>query len=245
MALVRGICAVLLLMAAGDAAAGTAKPDLVVKTVSVVQQGELLRVTTVVRNVGTAATPASHAAFMLGSKRIGIRRVRALRPGERTRTSSALDVPRSLASGGYFLRVCADAPHRIAEERERNNCRTAVRRVWAGDSAPPRFDGLARATTCLPGPIGGGRSSRYTLGWEAAVDDTTPSPAIVYDVYHATTPDREDLGSPTYTTEAGATSFTTPLLTSDEAHYFVVRARDRAGNRDTNRVEREGVNICD
>jgi hypothetical protein len=42
----------------------------------------------------------------------------------------------------------------------------------------------------------------------------------------------------------GATSFVTPPLPADKAAYFVVRARDKAGNRDSNTVEREGQNLC-
>jgi hypothetical protein len=38
--------------------------------------------------------------------------------------------------------------------------------------------------------------------------------------------------------------FTTPLLPTNTTYYFVVRARDRAGNRDANTIERMGVNIC-
>ena len=49
---------------------------------------------------------------------------------------------------------------------------------------------------------------------------------------------------PTYTTGPGAVSFSTPLLPDDRAYYFVVRARDRAGNRDRNLVERRGTNLC-
>ena len=49
---------------------------------------------------------------------------------------------------------------------------------------------------------------------------------------------------PTYTTPAGATSFTTPPLATDKYFYFVVRARDQAGNSDSNTVEREGQNLC-
>lgn len=40
------------------------------------------------------------------------------------------------------------------------------------------------------------------------------------------------------------TTFVTPLLPDDETYYFVVRARDEAGNRDANDVERLGVNLC-
>ena len=54
----------------------------------------------------------------------------------------------------------------------------------------------------------------------------------------------EDFSVPTYTAAAGATSFDTPPLPADKTFYFVVRARDRAGNGDSNKVERQGQNLC-
>jgi hypothetical protein len=113
------------------------------------------------------------------------------------------------------------------------------------DRRPPRFDGLNSAVTCVPGPIGGGRTTSYHLSWDAATDNVTRSRRIVYDVYQATKAGGEDFSKPTYTAPAGAESFDTPPLPTDETFYFVVRARDRAGNRDSNTVEREGVNLCD
>jgi hypothetical protein len=112
------------------------------------------------------------------------------------------------------------------------------------DGNPPRFDGLQSATTCIPGPVGGGTTTSYHLAWIAATDDRTRSSQIVYDVYQAGKAGGEDFSSPTYTTRRGATSFDTPALPTGESVYFVVRARDRAGNRDSNVVERQGVNLC-
>jgi hypothetical protein len=117
-------------------------------------------------------------------------------------------------------------------------------RVASPDRTPPTFAGLESATTCTPGPIGGGRSSSYRLSWEAAKDDVTPQKKIVYDIYQATSPGGEVFSSATYTARHGATTFTTPPLPADKAVYFVVRARDRAGNRDSNQVERQGANLC-
>ena len=108
---------------------------------------------------------------------------------------------------------------------------------------PPKFAGLKSATTCVPGPIDG-QSTSYHLGWDAATDNVTPSTKIVYDIYQATSRGGEDFSSATYTTRRGATSFATPPLPADKLFYFVVRARDRAGNRDSNQVERQGVNLC-
>jgi hypothetical protein len=111
------------------------------------------------------------------------------------------------------------------------------------DQAPPTFAGLVSATTCIAGPISG-RTTSYTLRWEAATDNLTPSRRIVYDVYQSAVAGGEDFSSPTYTTLAGASSFATPELPADRAVYFVVRARDKAGNRDSNTVERQGQNLC-
>jgi hypothetical protein len=112
------------------------------------------------------------------------------------------------------------------------------------DTIPPTFGGLKAATTCIPGPISGGRTTSYHLSWDPATDNRTPSSQIVYDVYQATAPGGENFSVPTYTTAPGATSFDTPQLPADQTFYFVVRARDRAGNSDSNKVERQGQNLC-
>jgi hypothetical protein len=111
------------------------------------------------------------------------------------------------------------------------------------DTTAPSFAGLKSATTCIPGPIAPGRTTRYTLTWDAATDDVTPEAKLVYLVYQATSPGGEDFTMPTYTRH-GATTFRTPKLSTVQTYYFVVRARDRAGNIDQNTVERQGVNPC-
>jgi hypothetical protein len=112
------------------------------------------------------------------------------------------------------------------------------------DRTPPTFGGLKSATTCIPGPVGGDRMSSYRLTWAAAKDNVTPSSRIVYNVYRATSPGGENFSAPTYTTRRGAVTFVTPPLSSNESNYFVVRARDAAGNRDRNRREQLGKNLC-
>ena len=49
---------------------------------------------------------------------------------------------------------------------------------------------------------------------------------------------------PSWTTPPGATSFRTPGLASHGTFFFVVRARDLAGNEDRNTVERRGLDPC-
>jgi hypothetical protein len=122
-------------------------------------------------------------------------------------------------------------------------CASATVAVGGPDRTPPTYAGLKSATTCVPGPIDN-RSTSYELRWDPAQDNLTPSSRIVYDVYQATKPGGEDFSAPTYTTRRGATSFATPLLPAGTTFYFVVRARDRAGNEDSNQVERQGVNLC-
>ena len=158
-------------------------------------------------------------------------------------------IPASAPSGKYWLLGCADFRRAIAESNERNNCRAATRSLvikrGSADQTPPRFAGLKGAKTCIPGPIGKGRSSKHQLVWDPASDNVTPAAEIVYDVYQATTAGGEDFSKPTYRTEPGATQFVTPALPSDEAFYFVVRARDGAGNRERNKVERLSLNLCE
>jgi len=112
------------------------------------------------------------------------------------------------------------------------------------DRVPPVFEGLKSATTCIPGPIGPETKASYHLSWNAAKDNVTPSSGIIYEIYQATAPGGENFSQPTYATAPGATTFTTPSLPASQTFYFVVRARDRAGNEDSNTVERQGQNLC-
>jgi hypothetical protein len=237
---------VLIGLIGGNAFAGASvRPDLVETAVSVSQHDGALRVTDVVRNLGGTAAPPSATGYYLARRRIGDRSVGSLRPGAVSRGSKTLTIPSSVKPGSYRLLACADGRGRIRESDERNNCRLASRSVEVNDRTAPRFAGLMRATTCIPGPVGGEvRSSHYYLQWKPAADNLTPPSEIAYDVYQANAPGAEGFSTPTYMTLAGATSFTTPLLPDDTSYYFVVRARDKAGNRDANEVERLGVNLC-
>jgi hypothetical protein len=202
-------------------------------------------VTDVVRNRGAGAAPRSATAYFLGHVRVGGRLVPTLPAGATSRRSVTVAIPQSLASGSYRVRACSDAARRVVEVDERNNCRVAAGAVKVADRTPPLFVGLESATTCLPGPAGGPtRSSAYNLKWSPARDVVTPAGELVYDVFQASVPGTESFSMPTYTTPPGATTFATPPLPDDQPYYFVVRARDRAGNRDSNRVERLGANLC-
>lgn len=238
-------CAVLVALCSGSALAAHGRPDLVVDTIAVSQHGATLVVTHTVRNRGTAPARRSTVGYFLGVTRIGASTAPRLHPGASRRASVRVAIPVSVAAGSYRLRACADVSNRVAEASESDNCRTGAGVIAVRDRTPPVFAGLTSAVTCIPGPSGGPtRTSSYRLTWTAATDEKTPSAGIVYDVYQANAPGGEDFTVPTYTTGPGVVAFSTPLLPDDRAYSFVVRARDRAGNRDRNVVERRGTNLC-
>ena len=147
------------------------------------------------------------------------------------------------------MHVCPDfllAPRTIARFRFHVAPGSTGGSSGSGPAADrPTFAGLVSATTCnsfppavLPRPSG------YILTWQAATDPGTASSAIVYDIYVATAPGGENYAQPMWITQPGVTSFTTPALAHSGPIYFVVRARDAAGNEDDNTVERQGVTQC-
>lgn len=122
------------------------------------------------------------------------------------------------------------------------------------DTTPPIFTGLQSALACTSGPIEPSEMIPYTLTWQAATDNATPSSEIVYDIFLAFRSGSENFSQPTWTTSPGVTTFTTPGLPSEAAdyfragggiYYFVVRARDQAGNEDQNQVQRRGYQVCE
>jgi hypothetical protein len=145
------------------------------------------------------------------------------------------------------LRACPDiavAPRTIARFKFRVT-RSPAGKPTGTQTTGPRFGGLLSATTCIvatPQIVSPGHS--YLLTWHPATDPVTPSSGLVYEIYMAATPGAEDYSSPTWTTTAGLTSFTTPPITVAAPPYFVVRARDVAGLHDDNTVERTGVDDC-
>jgi chitodextrinase len=99
------------------------------------------------------------------------------------------------------------------------------------DKTPPLFAGAKSATaTALV-------VATIVVAWNPASDDATPASEIVYNVYAATAAGQESFASPTLTTTPGATSAAVGGLLPATTYFFVVRARDQAGNEDANTVE--------
>lgn len=98
----------------------------------------------------------------------------------------------------------------------------------AADTTPPSFAG---ATAAQSGP------NSVTVSWSAASDNVSPAGQITYLLYQASTAGGATFNQPSFTTAPGATSFSVGKLAIRTTYYFVVRARDEAGNVDANRTE--------
>jgi hypothetical protein len=105
------------------------------------------------------------------------------------------------------------------------------------DITPPTFAGLTSAVTQGPTSI--------RLNWTAGSDVATPQASLVYDIYMASAAGDEDYTSASFSTAAGASTYTVTGLVPDTAYYFVVRARDASGNRDNNSTERSASTLKD
>ncbi|MCC6646424.1 MAG: fibronectin type III domain-containing protein [Polyangiaceae bacterium] len=129
------------------------------------------------------------------------------------------------ATSYFFVCRAADASGNEEKNKQERSAKTLE------DNTPPTFKGLAKISNLT--------ASSVDLEWEAATDDKTAPADLVYDVFQATAAGTEDFTKPPLATSApGATTLTVPNLKSATTYYFVVRARDKAGNRDTNTVEK-------
>ncbi|HEX8204949.1 MAG TPA: CARDB domain-containing protein, partial [Solirubrobacteraceae bacterium] len=149
---------------AGPAAAQQAKPDLMVSSAAeppdfVPLDGDFLASFTV-DNQGrgrAGQTSLARAYLSVGRvmsaddrrRRVGQRRVRALRPGRSTTRRMVVDIPAAFRTGEYFLIVCADVRNVIDETNDRANCHVSGQkiRIAAADDAN-------RGPAGPPGPPG-------------------------------------------------------------------------------------------
>jgi hypothetical protein len=98
----------------------------------------------------------------------------------------------------------------------------------ANDMTPPRFEGVQEFT-----PL----SQAVRLSWQPATDDVTQADDIEYLVYVADQSGGQDFAAAEVETTAGAVEATVSGLEPGGQYFFVVRARDAAGNIDTNTKE--------
>ena len=143
-----------------------ARPDLQVRAVSTpsLQEapGSRLTASATVRNAGDRTAPATRLGFYLsrdrrkGSGDFRLRprpRVRARRPRSRARLLRTLTVPRGVPPGSYALLACADDTRRVRERRERNNCRSASRRLRIIAPAATPTPGQSPPVTVTTSPV--------------------------------------------------------------------------------------------
>lgn len=99
------------------------------------------------------------------------------------------------------------------------------------DTIPPVFAGVTGTANVT--------ASTVDLVWSTpATDSQTPQSGIVYVVYDAATSGAQVFtGAPIATSTPGATGVTVTGLGPETTHYFVVRARNRAGLTDSNTKE--------
>lgn len=97
------------------------------------------------------------------------------------------------------------------------------------DNAPPTFAGAKSAA---------GQVQAIRLEWDDATDDKTQPEDIVYLVYQASQAGAQDFTQPpVLETEPGANSVVVSGLAASTQYFYVVRARDEAGNVDLNTEE--------
>jgi CARDB len=134
-------------------AAAIARPDLVVKSVTVAadeaEVGSTLEATDRTFNRGARRAPRSTTGYWLsvdqarggGDVPVGSRQVPRLRPDTGNTGSADIQVPAELATGEWYVIACADAAKVIPEAQESNNCRATAAPLQVVPAPPPDTDG--------------------------------------------------------------------------------------------------------
>ncbi|MBI3071218.1 MAG: hypothetical protein HYY84_03735 [Deltaproteobacteria bacterium] len=113
----------------------------------------------------------------------------------------------------------------------------ALGKTYTEDSTPPIFAGASAAVAAALTDGG-----TVAISWDAGADNLASSALLAYDICQSTTRNAcVSSFTTTWSIDAGAPSLTSFAvdggLAYGQRYYFVVRARDLAGNRETNVVE--------
>ncbi|MCC6544574.1 MAG: fibronectin type III domain-containing protein [Nitrospirae bacterium] len=129
----------------------------------------------------------------------------------------------------YFVVRAKDETGNI----DTNSIEMSAATLTPPDTTAPDFGGVTSVVASS--------STVLNLSWSPAADNITASSNIVYNIYRSTTPGGENFTSPNYTTTPGAISYPVTGLSPGATYYFVVRAKDEAGNIDDNTVEKSAT----
>ncbi len=125
------------------------------------------------------------------------------------------------------VNTTADDSHNVpvmATDAASNSASNSIS-LTLDNTVPPAPTNLSAAA------IAGGS---IKLTWTPSSPETD---VAQYDIYRATISGGQDYSSPTYTVSAGITTYTDSATTDGQTYYYVVRARDAAGNTETNTNE--------
>jgi hypothetical protein len=117
---------------------------------------------------------------------------------------------------------------RAVDANSNEDMNTKVLNASTLDGSPPIFAGAAQAI-----PLG----TAIKVLWVPATDNLDPPEYIRYEIFQSTTAGTFDYNNPTLTTEPGVTEHTFINLELSTTYYYVVRAIDSSGNRESNTVE--------
>jgi hypothetical protein len=145
-------------------------------------------------------------------------------PHASTQNVSGMTVT-GLANGSlHFFVVRAEDAY---GNEDTNTAEVSATPTLSSDSVAPTFGGLNSATDA-------NTNESVTLAWSAAAD---PSMPITYNIYVSTISGDQDFLSPPFKTSTNGSGTTVSGLSNGTEYWFVVRAKDSAGNEDINVVE--------
>jgi hypothetical protein len=146
-------------------------------------------------------------------------------PAAEVTGKDGVDVPDLNPSTTYYF-VC-----RASDASANRDENTSERLARTGDDGtPPVFAGV-------DGAVKNVTAKSVELTWTAATDDKSTPEQIVYDVFQSTSSGNQNFEMPIATSDPGATSIVLQGLLANQNLFWVVRARDKAGNLSDNLQE--------
>lgn len=115
-----------------------------------------------------------------------------------------------------------------------NNAEESAQTLIPPDVTPPAFGGIVSAAALS--------ETKISLSWNSASDDRSSAANITYLIYMAINSHGQNLALPNFTI-TGTTSRTVTGLNPGTTYYFIVRAKDEAGNIDSNTVEKSATTL--